>query len=66
MKERISANYLGRLYKKRASQTKLVASNKIAKPGVPLNCRYVTNVLQEFVLKRKVARTRTVAKLVLD
>lgn len=48
--------------KSRAIQTKLVAANRNTKRGVILNCRYVTDVLQEFVRERKVTTTRTAAK----
>lgn len=46
--------------------TKIVAANRNEKQSVVPNCRYVTNVIQEFIRERRETRTRTVAKDVLE
>ena len=45
---------------------KIVPGNRNAKDGVSLDCRYVTLAVQEFVRERRITRTRTVAKDVMD
>lgn len=46
--------------------TKIVPGNRNAKDGVILDCRYVTLAVQEFVRERRITRTRTVAKDIMD
>lgn len=46
--------------------TQTTAANRLTKPGVIPDCRYVVSAIQEFVRKRRITRTRTVAMDVLN
>ena len=46
--------------------TRMVPGNRNAKDGVILDCRCIVLAVQEFIRERRITRTRTVAKDVMD